>query len=46
MFENKNVKETLSSFSVDTETGLSEKEVELRQKRDGYNKLHEKRGDP
>ena len=46
MFENKNVKDTLASFSVEPEKGLSAEEVELRQKRDGCNKLHEKRGDP
>lgn len=33
MFENKNVKETLSSFSVEPEKGLSAEEVELRQKK-------------
>lgn len=46
MFENKNVQETLSSFSVDSKEGLSETEVKLRQKHDGLNKLNEKRGDP
>ncbi len=46
MFENKNVKETLSSFSVDENEGLKTSEVEERRKRDGLNKLKEKQADP
>ncbi len=46
MFENKNVHETLSSFSVDSEKGLTAKEVEERRKKEGLNKLKEKEKDP
>ncbi len=46
MFENKNVNETLSSFSVAENEGLSEKEVEERRAKDGLNKLKEKKADP
>ncbi len=46
MFENKNVNETLSSFSVTENEGLSEKEVEERRAKDGLNKLKEKKADP
>ncbi len=46
MFENKNAKETLSSFSVDENEGLKTSEVEERRKRDGLNKLKEKQADP
>ncbi len=46
MFENKNVKETLSSFSVSENQGLSEKEVQERRAKDGLNKLEEKKADP
>ena len=46
MFENKNVNETLSSFSVSEKEGLSQTEVEKRRKRDGLNKLKEKKKDP
>ncbi len=46
MFENKNVNETLSSFSVAENEGLSEKEVEARRAKDGLNKLKEKKAEP
>ncbi len=46
MFENKNVNETLSSFSTSEEEGLSSTEVDERRKRDGLNKLKEKKKDP
>ncbi len=46
MFENKNVNETLSSFSVTENEGLSEKEIEERRAKDGLNKLKEKKADP
>ncbi len=46
MFENKNAKETLSSFSSDPEKGLSSAQVEERRKKDGLNKLKEKEKDP
>ncbi len=46
MFENKNVNETLLSFSTSENEGLSQTEVEKRRKRDGLNKLKEKKKDP
>lgn len=46
MFENKNANETLSFFSVSEKEGLSQTEVEKRRKRDGLNKLKEKKKDP
>ena len=46
MYENKNVKETLESFSVTQENGLSLAEVESRRAKYGPNKLEEKGSDP
>lgn len=43
MFENKNVKETLSEFNVDPTSGLSEEEASSRLITHGYNKLEEKK---
>lgn len=46
MFENKSAQETLVSFSVDPEKGLSEEEVAKRRAEFGPNKLKEKEKDP
>lgn len=46
MYENKNVKETLDSFSVAQQEGLSLAEVESRRQKYGPNKLAEKGRDP
>ena len=46
MYENKSIKETLDSFSVTQESGLTQAEVEARRKEHGLNKLAEKGSDP
>ncbi len=46
MYEDKNVKETLTAFSVDPEVGLSADQAKKKLENEGRNKLDEKPKDP
>ena len=46
MYEDKNAKETLSAFSVDPESGLTQEQAKKKLEAEGRNKLDEKKKDP
>lgn len=46
MYEDKNAKETLSAFSVDPESGLTQEQAKQKLEAEGRNKLDEKKKDP